>query len=118
MSIPIIPNKAVFMLMFVAWSSVLTVPMLFPFVGYMTVDFGMADNTDEAGYYAGFLAGAFMLGRAISSTCWGVIADRYGKVEEKFHKEKFRVLSEMRILGKNRVVILDFGRVSRFFSEI
>ena len=37
------------------------------------------------------------------------------KVEEKFHKEKFRVLSEMRILAKIRVVILDFGRVSIFF---
>ena len=39
-------------------------------------------------------------------------------VEEKFGKQNFRVLSEMRILGKNRVAILDFGRVSRFFSEI
>ena len=40
------------------------------------------------------------------------------KVEEKFPQENFRVLSEMRILGKIRVAILDFGRVSRFFSEI
>ena len=29
-------------------------------------------------------------------------------VEEKFHKENFRVLSEMRILAKIKVVILDF----------
>ena len=36
-------------------------------------------------------------------------------VEEKFPKENFRVWSEMRILGKIRVVILDFGRVSLFF---
>ena len=36
-------------------------------------------------------------------------------VEEKFPQENFRVLSEMRILGKIRVAILDFGRVSRFF---
>ena len=40
------------------------------------------------------------------------------KVEEKFGEQNFRVLSEMRILGKNRVAILDFGRVSLFFSEI
>ena len=33
-------------------------------------------------------------------------------------EQNFRVLSEMRILGKNRVAILDFGRVSTFFSEI
>ena len=36
-------------------------------------------------------------------------------VEEKFGEQNFRVLSEMRILGKIRVVILDFGRVSLFF---
>ena len=39
-------------------------------------------------------------------------------VEEKFPQENFRVLSEMRILGKNIVAILDFGRVCRFFDEI
>ena len=44
--------------------------------------------------------------------------DSAGEVEEKFGEQIFRVLSEMRILGKNRVAILDFGRVSLFFSEI
>jgi len=39
-------------------------------------------------------------------------------LKKNFLKENFRVLSEMRILGKIRVAILDFGRVSRFFSEI
>jgi hypothetical protein len=39
-------------------------------------------------------------------------------VEEKIGEQNFRVLSEMRILAKNKVVILDFGRVSLFFSEI
>ena len=39
-------------------------------------------------------------------------------VEEKFGEQNFRVLSEMRILGKIRVAILDFGRVCRFFTEI
>ena len=45
---------------------------------------------------------------------WGAGMD----VEEKFGEQIFRVLSEMRIWGKNRVAILDFGRVSLFFSEI
>ena len=40
------------------------------------------------------------------------------QVEEKFGEQNFRVLSEMRFLAKIRVVILDFGRVCRFFSEI
>ena len=39
-------------------------------------------------------------------------------VEEKFGEQKFRVLSEMRILAKIKVVILDFCRVCLFFSEI
>ena len=39
-------------------------------------------------------------------------------VEEKFGEQNFRVLSEMRFLGKIRVVILDFCRVCLFFSEI
>ena len=39
-------------------------------------------------------------------------------VEEKFGEQNFRVLSEMRFLCKIRVVIWDFGRVSRFFTEI
>ena len=39
-------------------------------------------------------------------------------VEEKFPQEIFRVFSEMRFLAKIRVVILDFCRVCRFFSEI
>ena len=40
-----------------------------------------------------------------------------GRVEEKFGEQNFRVLSEMRILAKIRVVILDFGRVCRFFCK-
>ena len=39
-------------------------------------------------------------------------------VEKKLGEQNFRVLSEMRILAKIRVVILDFGRVCPFFSEI
>ena len=41
--------------------------------------------------------------------------DNQNYVEEKFGEQNFRVLSEMRILAKIRVVILDFCRVSRFF---
>ena len=39
-------------------------------------------------------------------------------VEEKFGEQNFRVLSEMRILAKIKLVIFDFGRASRFCSEI
>ena len=38
-------------------------------------------------------------------------------VEEKFGEQNFRVLSEMRILGKIKVAILDFGRVCFFLTK-
>ena len=40
------------------------------------------------------------------------------KVEEKFDEQNVRVVSEMRILGKISVAILDFCRVCRNFTEI
>ena len=46
------------------------------------------------------------------------VLGKFDEVEEKFPQENFRVLSEMQILSKIRVAILDFGRVCLFFSEI
>ena len=43
---------------------------------------------------------------------------RNATVEEKFGEQNFRVLSEMRFLGKIMVAILDFCRACRNFSEI
>jgi MFS family permease len=51
----------------------------FPFVAYMVVDFKMAPNLDEAGFAAGWIAGMFMIGRALSGIPWGIAADRYGR---------------------------------------
>jgi MFS family permease len=34
---------------------------------------------DHAGYYAGWITGAFMLGRFLTSYKWGVISDRIGR---------------------------------------
>lgn len=50
-----------------------------PYVAFMVVDFGMVDNLDEAGYYAGWITGAFMIGRTIASLPWGVAADKWGR---------------------------------------
>ena len=66
----------------------------------MIVDFGMAPDTDLAGYYAGenqflcvaiyalipyadylgWITGMFMIGRTIASIPWGIVADRWGRV--------------------------------------
>ena len=43
-----------------AHSVVFTNPL--PFVAFMVVDFGMAENVDSAGYYAGWITGTFMIG--------------------------------------------------------
>ena len=40
----------------------------------------MAPSRDQAGFWAGLLAGAFMLGRTAASTPWGFVADRWGRV--------------------------------------
>lgn len=46
-----------------AHSVVFTNPL--PFVAFMVVDFGMAENVDSAGYYAGWITGTFMIGKLI-----------------------------------------------------
>ncbi|CAB1117719.1 unnamed protein product [Ectocarpus sp. CCAP 1310/34] len=53
---------------------------LFPYVGYMVQHLGVTDDRDEAGYYAGCLASAFMVGRFATSYFWGRFADRYGRL--------------------------------------
>ncbi|KAH0860863.1 hypothetical protein HID58_089124 [Brassica napus] len=42
-------------------------------------DFGVAKTEKDIGYYAGFIACAFMFGRALTSIFWGIMADRYGR---------------------------------------
>ncbi|KAJ8438329.1 hypothetical protein Cgig2_013377 [Carnegiea gigantea] len=42
-------------------------------------DFHIAKQEEDVGYYAGFVGSAFMLGRALTSVFWGMVADRYGR---------------------------------------
>ena len=56
---PWLPMTALCMGM-LAHSVVFTNPL--PFVAFMVVDFGMAENVDSAGYYAGWITGTFMIG--------------------------------------------------------
>lgn len=57
----------------------LPISSLFPFIYFMVRDFGIAKVTTHIGTYAGFIGAALMFGRFLSSTHWGVIADRYGR---------------------------------------
>ncbi|XXG50691.1 hypothetical protein AAC387_Pa02g4643 [Persea americana] len=68
---------------FYAWAVVLTAALpissLFPFLYFMTRDFHIAKRDQDIGFYAGYIGSSFMVGRAMASIFWGIIADRYGR---------------------------------------
>lgn len=57
----------------------IAVTSLFPYVGYMVVHLHMSSSIETAGYYAGFIAAAMMLGRIMTSCFWGKISDSWGR---------------------------------------
>jgi MFS family permease len=52
---------------------------VFPYSGFMAIDLIDTVNEENAGSYAGFIASAFMIGRAVTSFGWGKAADTYGR---------------------------------------
>jgi MFS family permease len=52
---------------------------VFPYSGFMAIDLIDTVNEENAGSYAGFIASAFMIGRAVTSFGWGKAADSYGR---------------------------------------
>ncbi|KAF6151941.1 hypothetical protein GIB67_010515 [Kingdonia uniflora] len=57
----------------------LPISSLFPFAYFMIRDFGIAKREEDIGFYVGYVGSAFMVGRALTSIFWGVVADRYGR---------------------------------------
>mmetsp|Transcript_6477 Transcript_6477/g.15920 ORF Transcript_6477/g.15920 Transcript_6477/m.15920 type:complete len:507 (-) Transcript_6477:284-1804(-) len=55
-----------------------TICSLFSYAGIMCSDLGWADSNDTAGFAAGLLGSANVLGRVPSSFLWGKFVDRYG----------------------------------------
>lgn len=45
----------------------------------MIRDLGVAKRTEDIGFYAGFVGASFMFGRCLTSTAWGIAADRIGR---------------------------------------
>lgn len=60
---------------------------VFPYSGFMAIHLVPSLNEETAGSYAGLIASAFMIGRALTSYSWGKVADRYGR--------KFVVISSL-----------------------
>lgn len=52
---------------------------VFPYSGYMAISLIPSANQENAGSYAGLLASAFMMGRALTAYHWGKAADMYGR---------------------------------------
>ncbi|CAL4989779.1 unnamed protein product [Urochloa decumbens] len=57
----------------------LPVSSLFPFLYFMIRDLGIAKKVEDIGFYAGFVGASYMLGRALTSIFWGILADRIGR---------------------------------------
>ncbi|CAN6217194.1 unnamed protein product [Urochloa humidicola] len=57
----------------------LPVSSLFPFLYFMIRDLGIAKRVEDIGFYAGFVGASYMLGRALTSIIWGILADRIGR---------------------------------------
>ncbi|XP_047950370.1 protein ZINC INDUCED FACILITATOR-LIKE 1-like isoform X2 [Salvia hispanica] len=73
------PLKQILTVWMIVLATALTIASLYPFLYFMIRDFHVADREEDIGYYAGFVGCSYMVGRAVSSTLWGVIADRYGR---------------------------------------
>ncbi|KAF7143826.1 hypothetical protein RHSIM_Rhsim05G0161700 [Rhododendron simsii] len=74
-----IPIKELVSIWIVVLCTALPISSLFPFLYFMIRDFKVAETEEEIGYYAGYVGSSFMLGRALTSVLWGMVADRYGR---------------------------------------
>lgn len=73
------PIKELIFIWVVVLCVALPISSLFPFLYFMIKDFNIAEKEEDISYYAGFVGSAYMIGRALTSVFWGVVADRYGR---------------------------------------
>lgn len=59
--------------------SVTATQSMYPYASNMVMDFGLTEDRSATGYYVGYLSGGTMIGRAIGASCWGWVADTYGR---------------------------------------
>ncbi|KAF1884816.1 hypothetical protein Lal_00028703 [Lupinus albus] len=72
-----IPNLLLIWMVVISVS--LPISSLFPFLYFMVRDFKIAKTEASISSYAGYVGSSLMLGRALTSMLWGLIADRYGR---------------------------------------
>uniref|UniRef100_A0ACD5ZWG6 Uncharacterized protein n=1 Tax=Avena sativa TaxID=4498 RepID=A0ACD5ZWG6_AVESA len=76
---PGIPYKEFFYIWIIILVSCLPISSLFPFLYFMIRDLHVAKTVEDIGFYAGFVGASYMLGRALTSSVWGMVADRFGR---------------------------------------
>ncbi|KAK3118330.1 hypothetical protein QOZ80_9BG0697340 [Eleusine coracana subsp. coracana] len=74
-----IPYKEFFFVGITTLASSLPITCLFPFMYFMIRDFNIAKTEEDIGFYAGFLAASYMVGRGFAAVFWGIVADRIGR---------------------------------------
>ncbi|GLU02473.1 hypothetical protein SLE2022_197220 [Rubroshorea leprosula] len=74
-----VPYKYLSYIWIVSLCTALLTTSLFPFLYFMIRDLHIAKTEEDIGFYAGFMGSSFMVGRALTSVFWGVVADRYGR---------------------------------------
>ncbi|KAL8467721.1 hypothetical protein ACS0TY_031098 [Phlomoides rotata] len=74
-----IPFKLLFFVWVITLAAALPISSLFPFLYFMIRDFHIAKREEDISYYAGYVGSSFMIGRALTSLLWGVMADKYGR---------------------------------------
>jgi len=74
-----LPYKEFLYIWMICLTTALPVSSLFPYLYFMIRDLHVAKRTEDIGFYAGFVGASFMLGRCLTSTVWGIAADRIGR---------------------------------------
>ncbi|XP_057767363.1 protein ZINC INDUCED FACILITATOR-LIKE 1-like isoform X2 [Salvia miltiorrhiza] len=74
-----IPFKLLILVWLITLAAALPISSLFPFLYFMVRDLHIADKEEDISYYAGYVGSSFMLGRALTSLLWGLVADKYGR---------------------------------------
>ncbi|KAL9242647.1 hypothetical protein vseg_016630 [Gypsophila vaccaria] len=102
-----VPWKTLIGIWIIVLCSALPISSLFPFLYFMIRDFHISDDESDVSFYAGFVGCSYMLGRALTSVLWGVIADRYGR-------------KPVIILGMVNIVIINtlFGLSTNFWMAM
>ncbi|GJN07073.1 hypothetical protein PR202_ga24865 [Eleusine coracana subsp. coracana] len=73
------PYKEFLYVWMICLTAALPISSLFPFLYFMIRDLHVAKRTEDIGFYAGFVGASFMFGRCLTSTAWGIAADRIGR---------------------------------------